>query len=642
MKKIALLLLILFTNFTFSQKIKSYFPTIGNVTKNELKMTHYEKDSSANAVVLDEQTFVHFNSMSRNSYYTRDYYVKIKILKKGAFKKANIRIPFYKSSSVKNITGVTYNLNDKNEIVKSLLSEDAIFKEKYNKNVKMESFALPNVKVGSVIEVKYSLSSKSYGLYSTKFQSDIPKIKTTYKAHLPSNPRLKVRIIGFLKPDLDKAYIKDKCLNVYKCTALHYELNNIPPFKEEAYLTTKDNYISRISVEREYNNPYKKNSDKGDWKNLDEGLRNAYDRYSKKSLFYKKNLPRFVLKEKDELRKVHLVHTFIQRHFTKDDDSNNDLQKAFETKIASAININLSLYNALKAAELDNVKMVLLSTRENGFITKLHATILDFDYILVRVVINGKKYYLDATSKVIPFGEFPFECLNGVGRVLDFKNGSYWEDIKPTKATSNTTKVVLSLTNESFNGVITTISNGYKASSKREFLNKYNKESIIEKFESKFSFIEVDDYNDENLTDLSKNLIQNYKITIPIEDGFTENLIRINPFIENKISVNPFKLSERLYPIDFGYKRKNTYLTSLEFPNNYKIKSIPKDKALSLPNKLGKFIFKTNVVENKITVFLKYQLSKEIYDNNEYAYIKEFFNQLIKIQSEDIVLEKKM
>ena len=80
-KRIALLLLFLSSNFIFSQKNKSYFPTIGNITLNELKMTHYEKDSSAIAVVLDEQTYVHFNSMSRNSYYTRDYYVKIKILK---------------------------------------------------------------------------------------------------------------------------------------------------------------------------------------------------------------------------------------------------------------------------------------------------------------------------------------------------------------------------------------------------------------------------------------------------------------------------------------------------------------------------------------------------------------------------------
>lgn len=640
MKKITLLLL-LFTNLLFTQKRKSYFPEMGNITIEQLKMKTYEKDSSAIAVVLDEQSYVHFNSMNWNATYTRDYYVKIKVLKKEAFKKATIRIPFYKNSKLKNIEGITYNLDENYEIVKSLLSEDAIFKNNYSKNVKMESFALPNVKVGSIIEVKFSLSTKNYGIYDWSFQNDIPKIKTTYKAHLPAKLRLKVRMIGFLKPDIDKAYIKNKCFGVYKCTALHYQLNNVSAFNEEAYLTSKHNYISRISLEREYNNPYKKNSDAGDWKNLDESLKNTYERYLKKSQFYKRNLPSFVLKEKDELKKANLVYTFIQRHFIIDEKSKNDLQTAFQTKIATSNKINLSLYNALKAVEIDDVKMVLLSTRQNGFITKLHATIEDFNHIIVRVIINGKKYFLDATNKENPFGLIPFSCLNGEGRVLDYKNGSYWEPIKPTIPTFKTTKIILKITDNDIKGNITTITNGYSASRKRNQLKTYKKETIIDEFETKYNFLEVVNYSNQNLTDLNENLQEDYEVVIPFDEDFNKNPIRINPFVINKISQNPFKLSNRLYPVDFGYKRKNTILTSIEFPSNYKVKKLPKDKVISLPNKSGTLFFKTNVINNKISVYLKYQLNKEVFKSNEYQYLKEFYNQIIQIQKNEIIIEKK-
>lgn len=637
MKKKALFLLLLITSITYSQKNKSYFPAIEDVTVEQLKMTHYVKDSSAIAVVLDEQSYVHFNSMYNPSY-TWDYYVKIKILKKSAFKKATIRIPFYKSSRLKNVSGITYNLNDKNEIVKSLLTEDAIFKNKYSKNFQLESFALPNVKVGSVMEVKFSLTTKNYGIFDWKFQTDIPKIKTVYKAHLPSNPRLKVRMIGFLKPTIDTAYIKNKCFEVYKCTALHYEMKDVPAFIEEAYLTSKNNYISRISFEREYNNPYKKNNNVGDWKNLDKSLKNTYDRYLNASFFYKKNVPSFVLKEKNELRKANLVYTFIQRHFALDEKSKNDLQTAFKTKTASSNKINLSLYNALKAAEINNVKLVLLSTRKNGFITKLHATIEDFDHIIVRVVINGKKYFLDATNKENPFGLIPFSCLNGEGRVLDYKNGSYWEPIKSVLPTSKTTKVKLSFIDDVLNGTISITTNGYNAATKRNQLKIDTKETIIENFESKHVFLDVNNYSNENLTDLSKNLVENYEISINVDDT---DEIRINPFFEDQIKENPFKLSNRQYPIDFGYKRTKTFLASLEIPTEYKIKTLPKDKAISLPNKGGTLIFKTNVINNSVTIYLKYQLNKEVYTNKEYAYLKGFYNQLIQIQRNEIVLEKK-
>src|SRR5690606_14567571 len=92
--------------------------------------------------------------------------------------------------------------------------------------------------------------------------------------------------------------------------------------------------------------------------------------------------------------------------------------------------INILLHNLLEETGID-VKPVLLSTRNNGFATKIFPVISEFNYLIVHANINNETFFLDATDKYLSFGEIPFRCLNQYGRLLDFKNGSDWIDIAP-------------------------------------------------------------------------------------------------------------------------------------------------------------------------------------------------------------------
>jgi len=116
-------------------------------------------------------------------------------------------------------------------------------------------------------------------------------------------------------------------------------------------------------------------------------------------------------------------------------------------------------------------------------------------------------------------------------------------------------------------------------------------------------------------------------------------MIYFNPFID-KIKNNPFLLNERTYPIDFGFKKKLSYIVKINTPNNYKIISVPESVRLSIPNKGGVFLCNTTVKDNEITIFLQYSLNKTIYSPQEYPYLKEFYHQIIKSQNSLITLEK--
>ena len=168
----------------------------------------------------------------------------------------------------------------------------------------------------------------------------------------------------------------------------------------------------------------------------------------KKVSFFEDNLPQEIKLLTTDLEKAKAVYSFIQNHFTWNKKysifKNVKVKDAYENKIGNVGEINISLINALKAAGL-KAELVLVSTRENGFATKIYPVISDFNYVIAKVNIDQKFYLLDATGKLAPFGLLPFRCLNSYGRVMDFENDSYWIDILPyiKSKTQLTAKLIL-------------------------------------------------------------------------------------------------------------------------------------------------------------------------------------------------------
>ena len=61
-------------------------------------------------------------------------------------------------------------------------------------------------------------------------------------------------------------------------------------------------------------------------------------------------------------------------------------------KLGNIFDINLSLFNALQASGI-NSKIVLLATRNKGLPTRLFPVISDFNFLIVKTIINGKTYF---------------------------------------------------------------------------------------------------------------------------------------------------------------------------------------------------------------------------------------------------------
>jgi hypothetical protein len=607
----------------------------------ELNMTVYDKDSTANAVVLYEYAN-RYPDQSGDGFTTTYYYYRIKILNKASFNLANININLYGGKKIRNIKATTYNLNKTGVISKNSIKEKDVFTIKEGTKWVTKKFTFSNIKVGSVIEYSYTVVSP-YTVRDWTFQSNIPKIKSEFDVLIPGRRNYNMRIIGLLKLDSYKPTIDRNCAYLQaKCVAYSFGMDNIPAFKEEEYMLSKKNYISRIVFDLK---SVGSNELTNTWKIADKTLKNYFlnNQTSKKS-FFKKRLPETILETANKLERAKKVYAFIRNHYTWDErywgKTELKLRKSFDKKTGSVAEINLSLYNALKAAKIDSY-IVMLSTRDNGVPTDLYPIINDFNYLIVKVVIDGKEYFLDASDKYVHFGQVPFKCLNGRARVMDFKNESFWQEITIPKKTDITIKTLLSMDAVGeFSGSLLIKRTGYSASKARQVITESTENSYLESFEDSNANLLVEDYKNYNLTQLENSLTEKLKIKLENE---VENLnnIRFNPFIIATKKENPFKLKERNYPIDFGYPSKYTYTASITIPENYEITNLPKQIGLKLPNNGGSLILKTLHKDQKIDVYLKLETNRSIFSPNEYHYLKEFYKQLIEAESSYIQLKKK-
>ena len=83
--------------------------------------------------------------------------------------------------------------------------------------------------------------------------------------------------------------------------------------------------------------------------------------------------------------------------------------------------------------------------------------------------------------------------------------------------------------------------------------------------ETKLIDFEIDNYTIKYDRDLQKPIKESF--TLLSDDDFsTKPKISLKPILIYRISNNPFKLKERLYPVDFGYKRSITQRINIEIP----------------------------------------------------------------------------
>jgi hypothetical protein len=648
----------------------------GKVSVDELEEKFNPEDSSASATYLYKKRETSFKYDQEAGFQiVTEIQERIKIYNQEGLDYATKEISLYKDGSENekftNFKAYTYNL-EAGKIEEIKISKDAIFKTELNKYTDQVKFTMPNLKEGSVVEYKYTLTSPFYwNVEDFVFQYDIPVKKIDAKIETPEYFNFKVNTKGFLNviPKInsknDRITITSKYRQegsgfgngVSKTTYSNsdinfitnitsYELSNIPALKIEPYVNNINNYRSSVQYELSYTKfpqaPIKYYSTT--WEDVVKTIyknSNFGDELDKTG-YFENDIDAIISKTSNPLERVSLIYEFVKNKVKwngyNSKYTNDGVKKAYKDQVGNVAEINLMLTSMLRYAGY-KAYPVLVSTRQNGI--PLFPTRDGYNYLISYVNLPEGKLLLDATNKYCVPNVLPYRTLNWQGRVIAEQGGSELIDLYPKEDSKNTITMMVNL-DESGNieGVFRSVKTNHDALLYRENFNDVDEDDFLEKIESKYNGLEISDFNVTNALELSKPVTESYKFFKESQADIIGDKIYFSPLFYLRTSSNPFKLEKREFPVDFGYPSSSMYRFIINLPEGYKVESSPKPIVLMLPDNLGVFKYNISVTENAVNLLVNAEIKESIISPLYYDALKEYFKQMIEKENEQVVLTK--
>lgn len=628
--------------FCFAQKSPIKY---GEIPMEDMKMTVYPKDSSASAVILADygEAYVSITSVSASMNFER--HVRIKILKKDGLKWADAVIPLFGSQKMNSLKATTYNLEG-NKIIETKMSRDGVFTEKFNRNIDLSKFTLPNVKEGSIIEYSFTVSSGSLASFPNwQFQYEVPVRHTEYWAMVPDFLIMEKYMQGYVQPTVFDQ--KEIARTGYFDKAMHWVIKDVPAFKAEPYMTCEEDYMSKVNfalaVIKFPNRPVVEVMTT--WKKLNDDLLDSevYGQIIKGSNYLQKTTDEVINGETDETKKIEKIFSYVRN--TIEWNGSKDFipdkpKEVLEKKKGTSADINILLASMLEKAGI-TVETVLLSTRDHGFIREQYPMDRQFNYVICAARVNGKLILLDATDKYLPVGVLPERCLNGQGLLIS-KNFHGWMPLesKTKERVVVNAELVLNESSE-LAGKITVSHDGYAGGNVRKDYSVKGEPGYLKNSIGNKANWQVSKTAFENMQDNTKSAKEIHELTIVDHAVTSGDVIYLNPFVMSQLEKNPFKLSERMYPVDFGSLKEKIYMAKFNLPEGYMVDELPQNKILALPDGAGRFTYSCTQVGNSINIMSNFQINRNIFVQTEYANLREFYSQVVAKQAEQIVLKKK-
>ncbi|MDP4282653.1 MAG: transglutaminase domain-containing protein, partial [Bacteroidota bacterium] len=316
-----------------------------------------------------------------------------------------------------------------------------------------------------------------------------------------------------------------------------------------------------------------------------------------------------------------------------------NLREALENKSGNSADINLALVLLLRELGLQ-ADPVILSTRNNGYIHKNFPSINKMNDVIALVALEGKDYFLDATSRMRSIGMLPFSCLNGEGLLVSKERMRWVSLLQDEKDNSLYFADFNILPSGEVNGNLQVSESGYSAVNDRINFSKNGSDNFKKSIKEEFTDWTLEDISLENIENPKETL--KYTIRMNSQDiiQVSDSLLYLNVLLNMGRKTNPFLREQRDYPVDFGCPQKDSYVFNYEIPEGYVVKSLPEPLKISLPDQSGSFKFIIAINGKKISVNSQITINKALYLDTDYNDLRNFFNKIAEKHAQQIVLKK--
>ncbi|MEO9964555.1 MAG: DUF3857 domain-containing protein [Reichenbachiella sp.] len=619
--------LIVNINFAYAQaKISKW----GKLTKFEIELKNISFDKEANAVILGEKADI---AIFRGEVYTK-YHIKIKILSRKGLDQADISIPYNPKAdleSIGKINAQTLNVvNGKVEATKLLASD--IYTENSSETHHEKKFTFKNVKIGSVIEYKYTKTSKSVRhLEYWYFQNDIPTLLSVCTVDIPED--LDYRPI-YNGSKLKKKYLEESTDKWF--------LTNLPSIKKEDFVFNHLKYAEGISFQLEgykelmdvSSNEVKSVQTMTTWKQLSQEIANS-ERFS--SYLSKRKISEKIVSglniQKDTLEEV---FNYVQNKFIHSNNYGIFPRRPVGKLLgevnepADADEINLLLVSLLRNSGIAAYPM-LISMRSYGEIMKSYPLLDQFNHLIVYVNYKGVVYYLDASDSESSTTLLPVDCLSQEGYIID-QNFSEWKPIIQSAISKQKVDIKISqLPDKTWKYNYKILLEGYEA---QKFINSESTiySELFEAFETSSPLTRTEYVSKDGGPGIaiSSNIIL---------EPESSSVLYLSSDPLSLYPKNPYKNDTRAYPIELDYPFIYEKKITLIVPENLQIVSLADNVNKSLPNDCGSLQIFTKANSSILSSNVKLDMPQMIIPQFFLDRLKQLYQHMVTSSEEMLVLK---
>lgn len=582
---------------------------------------------------------------------TKEYF-RIKVFTDEGKKYADVEVPIRGAHGISGVHARTIHPDGSVADFDGKVFEKVVVKGKGIK-IRTETFTLPDVRAGSVIEYGYTkrwgkgippdaiLDSTIIDTFGSMVADRwiIDDELFTRHAHFSFRP-LKLAISWVwdgLPAGEDPQEQKDGTIAL--------DVTNVLPFLQEAFMPPEDTFRSRVEF---YYVPRSLASTKDSGKFwVDRGKRSAgeEDKFIGKHKGIKQKVDETVSvgdPPEVKLRKLYAEAQKIRnlsfesektakeekREKLKDNDNVEDVLKH---GYGDGSEINALFVALARTAGFDASTVRAVSRRTNFFNPHL-INWGQLDSGVVEVKLGTKKLYLDPATRFCPFGLLPWEETGVQGVRLDKDGGAIVTTTQPVSSDAVTERnATLQWEDGTLGGKLEVSFRGQDALERRLANREEDEAGRRKKLEDEVkdwlpSGATVKQVNATGWDGSDQPLVASFDIQVPNFGASTGRRLLLPVGIFQANGKNPFQHSNRVHPVYFSYPWQEVDDIRIELPKNYEVETLPAAKKSE--QAFGRYEVSSAKEAGGLHIQRKLIMDGVIFQTGYYPYLRAFYSEV--------------
>ncbi len=568
--------------------------------------------------------------------YVSDYdqsefvYNRIKVLTDAGKAYADVEIPLAPWIKIRDLEARTIQADGNISELTSKPFEKVIFK---NRDFKFlaETFTLPNVMVGTIIEYRFRLQSSWINSTQWTLEHDLFTVREHFLFKHAGPFTMSFVVSGSnAKPEK-------------KNETYELELTNVPPFQSEEQMPPAENY--KASVQFFYG------------KTDTAGVREFWTQKARSWSLGADNFIGYHREIRDaaaaaigsatdpeeKLRKLYarvqeVRNLYWERERSSEEEKKEHLQESnsvvdvLKHGYGNSYGIS-ALFVAMARAAGFNASLIRVASRERRFYRPEFLDSSQYNWTLAGVTLQNKNLLLDPATKFCPFGlvRWPHTATSAVKFEKDAWNFMTMPSLGQERAVVTRTARVALDDQGSLKGHVTITFEGGEALERR-LLNLQTDEAGRNKAleDEVTSWLPPQSIARMNYSqgwqETGGTVVADLEIEVPAYAAKVGNRLLLPSSLFPTKQKEVFRHAERKYPVYFPYAFSGLDVTVIKMPAGYSLETIP--EAIEVKPKFGMYRNSTKISEGQIVNSRGLFISQFMFEPAQYPELREFFGKV--------------